>query len=324
MNRREVIRLAAAIAAYPAVARAQPTVRPQRLGVLALSPRTLENLHPAFLPELARLGFVEGQNLELDFRPGPEAELPRLADEIVRGGADVILAIASHAAGAAQARTSTVPIVMFGGEDAIVEGFATTLARPGSNVTAVVILSTQLEPKRLNLLHDAAPAARRIAALLYEDRKAGSERQADELRRAATALGLDLQIVQTRRREDFPLAFAAMQAHGAEALLIGAHALLFSHREELAALALRAGLPTVCEWATMARDGCLLGYGPNRDLLYRIAAMKVARLFRGAAPGDLPIEQPASFEFAINLATARALGLTISPLLLARADEVIE
>ena len=323
MRRREVLLLAAsALSARPASARL--VGRTYRLAVLSPSARSIEIIREIVLPELARLGFSEGSNLALDFRAGPDAELSRLALEAVDGKPDAILAIAGAAARAARERTSTVPIMMLGGEDAILEGFAGTLARPGSNLTAVVILTSQLEPKRLALLHEAVPAARRVAALLYGDSDPVRQRQGEELGRAARTLGLELSMFRVREPDEFRPAFSAMREWGAQALLIAAHARLFESRAELIGLARLAGLPTVCEWAAMARDGCLLGYGPDRAMLYRNAAAKLARLLRGVAAADLPIEQPTMFTFAINLGTAAALDLAIPPALLARADEVIE
>ncbi|MFL5079898.1 MAG: ABC transporter substrate-binding protein [Microvirga sp.] len=322
MRRRDFMGALAA-AGLPAAGSAQDARKIYRLAVLAQSSPSVEAVRSIVVPELAKHGFVEGVNLVVDLHAGPDDELPSLAREIVDRAPDAILTIASQPTRAARGRTSTIPIVLFGGEDAIAEGFAETLARPGGNVTGVVIMAVQLDGKRLQLLHEAVPSARRVAVLLYRGEPLHN-RTAQELHTAATALGLDLQVLSALGRDDFPAAFADMKNSGAQALLIGAYARFFEHRIELARLALAAQLPTICEWASMARDGCLIGYGPDRAALYRSAAIKIARVFQGTAPADLPIEQPALFTFAVNLGTARTLGLELPQSLLARADEVIE
>jgi putative ABC transport system substrate-binding protein len=322
MRRRDFMGALAA-AGLPAAGSAQDARKIYRLAVLAQSSPSVEAVRSIVVPELAKQGFVEGVNLVVDLHAGADDELPSLAREIVDRAPDAILTIASQPTRAARRRTSTIPIVLFGGEDAIAEGFAETLARPGGNVTGVVIMAVQLDGKRLQLLHEAVPSARRVAVLLYR-REPLHERTAQELHTAATALGLDLQVLSALGRDDFPAAFADMKNSGVQALLIGAYARFFEHRIELARLALAAQLPTICEWASMARDGCLIGYGPDRAALYRSAAIKIARVFQGAAPADLPIEQPALFTFAVNLGTARTLGLDLPPAIVARADEVIE
>ena len=231
----------------------------------------IDAVRSIILPELAKHGFLEGTNLRLDFRAGLDAELPRLATEIVTARPDAIFTIATPPTRAARESTSTIPIVMFGGEDAIFEGFAETLARPSANVTAVVIMSVQLEAKRLQLLHQAVPSARSVGVLLYGGDEPLRRRQEEELDRAAAALGLTSTSFPASALTISRLHSPGCPAKGAQALLIGANARLFQYRTELADLALRARLPTVCEWGSMARDGCLLGYGPDREALYRNA-----------------------------------------------------
>jgi putative tryptophan/tyrosine transport system substrate-binding protein len=320
MRRREVIGLLTA-AALPVRAWAQNARKVYRLGVLAQSSRWLDEVgRVLLLPELARQGFVEGSNLVVDFRSGADENLEGLAGKLVERAPDAILTIASPPTRAARTRTSTVPIVLYGGQDAVAEGFAETLARPGGNVTGVVIMSVQLEAKRLQLLNEAVPAARRITALLYGGDEPLRARQTQELQTTAAALNLELQILSVSGLADLPAAFAAMTAGGAEALLIGANARLYSYRAELLSRAFAARLPTVCEWGSMAREGCLLGYGPDREALYRNAATKLVRLFQGAAPADLPVEQPAVFSFAVNLQTARSLGIELPAAFVARSE----
>lgn len=301
--------------------RAQTPGKVYRLGVLAATERSIELTRRVTLPELAKLGFVEGRNLIVDPRIGSEAALPGLARDLVAAAPDAIIAV-SAAAGFAREATSTVPIIIFG-PDPVRQGLVESLARPGGNVTGVAILATELNAKRLDLLHEAVPTLRRVAALLW---RTSPEREASEreMRAVAERLGLELFVFDVGRPEDYPATFAAMRSAAAQALTISAHAELYRDSETLAALALEARVPTVCEWAEMARDGCLLGYGPSLTELRRRLALYAARIFQGMAPGELPIEGPTRFELAVNLKTARALGIEIPPALLARADEVIE
>ena len=311
-----------AFAAFAAAAHAQEPGRTYRLGHLALSNDSLEVTRRAALPELARRGFSEGRNLVVDSRIGPSATLAELARAMIANQPDVIIAIASDSLQAAASVTRTVPIVVFGA-DPVGMGLAASHARPGGNVTGVVILTAELDAKRLDLLREGVPHARRIAVLLQRNAatRPASER---ELRRVAASAGVELLVQDAATADDYAGAFTAMRAAGAQALLIGAHAQFNGDRDRLAALALAAGLPTACEWAVMARAGCLIGYGPDQDDLRRRLARYVAAIFGGARPGELPIETPTRFEFAINLRTARALNLAVPPTIMIQADEVIE
>src|SRR5262245_16968198 len=303
-------------------ANAQDPDRVYRLGHLALTADSERRTHEFALPELAQLGFVEGQNLKLIMRSGHAAALPDLARELLATKPDAIMAIGGTAVRAAREVTSSIPIVMFA-DDPVGIGLVTSFARPGGNVTGIANMVVELQGKRLGLLLEAIPRARRIAALLQRTlltREPGGH----TLRASAVAAGIELLIYTADSRSDYQVAFAAMRADGAEALLIGAAPELFQDRKLLAALALEARLPTSCEWADMARDGCLLGYGANVREMRRRLAQYVALVLSGAKPGDLPIEQPTTFELAVNLKTARALGVTIPRALLQRADEVID
>jgi putative ABC transport system substrate-binding protein len=296
--------------------------RVYRLGELAVSAASLEITRSVTLPELATLGFDEGRNLILEERAGDAAAMPGLARELLLTKPDVIMAIGADAIRAATEATTEVPIVMFGASP-VGKGLAASLARPGGNVTGVVILATELDGKRLDLLRETVPQARRIAALLLPSAplRQASER---EMRDVAASTGVELLPFDAGGPEDYPAAFAAMRAAGAQAVVVMAHQAFNRDAALIAGLALEAGLPTVCEWAEMAQTGCLLGYGPSRTKLRRRTAHLVAQILRGAAPGDLPIEQPTHYEFAVNLKTAKALGLTVPQSILGRADEVIE
>src|SRR5262245_54717874 len=210
----------------------------------------------------------------------------------------------------------------FIGGDPVGLGLAQSLGRPGGSVTGIWMLSRALDGKRLVLLHDAVPSARRIAILAM--RPPVHVGTIEELERIAQGLGLEAHVYFADGPTDYPAAFASMRAARIEALAILGSPVFHRDVAILSRMALEANLPTVCEWASMARDGCLIGHGPDLVTLRLRVADYVARILRGTPPGDLPIELPVRFEFLINLKTAKAIGITIPPSLLARADEVIE
>jgi putative ABC transport system substrate-binding protein len=291
-----------------------------RLGVLALTDLSLQRTRSMTLPELDKRGFAEGRNLVVDAYAGSPEELPRMTRALLAGRPDAVVVIGNEPLRAVRAATSTVPIVSLGA-DAVADGFATSLAHPGGNVTGIVILAPELEAKRLQLLHEAVPAARRVAALLSSSRVQATDR---EMRAVATSAGLELLVFDAKAPGGYKATFAAMRASGVQALFLGSHPEIARDADKLAALAIDARLPTICQWAEMARAGCLLGYGPNLGEMYRLSAEYLVRIFQGTPPGELPIEQPAVFEFVINLETARRIGIEIPQSLFARADEVIE
>jgi putative ABC transport system substrate-binding protein len=312
--------LAILLSAGPA-AFAQTPERVYRLGMLSPSSAMIERLRAGVLPELVRLGFIEGQNLVFEARSGTIEELPALARELAARHPGVVMATGGLAIRAARQASDTIPIVgSFIGEDPIKADFATSLAHPGGVITGIAMLATDLERKRLQLLHDAVPGIRRVAALTPNALVASLA----EAKEAADRLGVELLPVSAETPGDYQAAFAAMRRAEADGLQIFSWPQFFTDAASLAALALDARLPTVCEWAEMARSGCLLGYGPDFTELQDKLAGYVARILRGTAPGELPIEEPTHYAFAINLKTASALGLTIAPYMLGRADEVIE
>ena len=325
MRRREFVSGLGAAATWPLAAgvsraRAQTPNRVYRLGHLGFAGPSEAMSRQIILPELARLGFVEGRNLVFDARSGEADAQPALMRELLAARPDAVIAIGNPAILAAGAATRTVAIVGFGG-DPVQLGLARSYARPGGNVTGVTILISELEVKRLSILREAAPDRRRVAALLSTTQRAISE---PAMQKAAGGLGVKLLVFPVAVPADYPAAFAAMRAAGAEALLIGAAPEFNRDAKQLAALALEARLPTVCEWADLAHAGCTIGYGPSRIVLRQRMAAQVAQIFRGAAPGDVAIELPTVFEFAVNQKIAKALDITIPPLVLAQADEVIE
>ncbi len=313
--------LAAAALCMPLQGQSQGKI--YHLSVLAQADISVRSVRMFVLPELAKLGFVDRSNLIIDIRVGDVKALPQLAREMVDQAPDAILTIANPSGRAAREATSTVPIVVFGGEDAVSEGLVRSVPRPGGNITGVVIMSKTLDAKRLELLHEAVPAARRIAIMLYSYSPILAEEEM-QFRSAALGAGVEALFFQVAGPDEYPAAFAAMTAAGAQALIIGAYPTFFSHIEMLTALALQAQLPTVCEWASMAGQGCLVGYGSDRKKLYQVAARQLAQVLQGTSPDKIPVEQPAVFEFAINLRIARAVGVAIPQDLSVRADEVIE
>jgi putative ABC transport system substrate-binding protein len=299
--------------------RAQAPGRVYRLGHFGNSAIGETLTREITLPELAKLGFVEGRNLVFDGRVGAPDAMPGLMRELLAARPDAVVAI-GPALAAAGAATRTVPIVGFG-SDPLELGLAQSYARPGGNVTGVVILANELEGKRLSILHEAVPDRRRVAALLSSTGNPVSE---PALLKAAADLGVELLAFTVATPADYPTAFTAMQAAGAQALVIGATPEFNRDAKQLAALALEARLPTVCEWADMARSGCLIGYGPNRAALRKRMAAQIALIFRGTAAGDVAIELPTVFEFAVNQKIATLLDLSIPAGVLVRADEVID
>ncbi len=313
--------LAVVTLAIPGPADGQTADRVYRLGALMLSAGSVERVRAYLLPVLARQGFVEGRNLVLEVRIGTVGELPALAGELLASKPDVILANGLMAIRAIRAHSNAVPIVgAFIDGDPVAAGFAAGLARPGGNVTGVVMLAPELDAKRLEFLHEVVPTAGHVAVLRVRSEAGRGEPRG----RAAEVLGVELLPFYAEVPAVYPAAFAAMRSAGAQGLAIIAAPEFFTNASTLATLAIGAGLPTVCEWRKMAEQGCLLGYGPDIVELNSRNADYVARIFRGAAPGDLPIEQPTHYEFAVNLKTAKALGVTIPPAILARADDVIE
>src|SRR5215469_2758277 len=291
-----------------------------RLGFLEPTAAATEITRSVMLPELATLGFREQVNLAIDESVGDAVAFTRLAQELVLSRPDAITAFGGNAVRGAHNATSTIPIVSFG-PDLVQLGLAASLARPGGNVTGVVVLGVELDAKRLELLYETVPTARRMAALVTRSPNKLTE---DAMRAVAANNGIELLVFEADGPDDYPTAFAAVHAAGAQALAFTSGPYFNRDAALLARLALEAGLPTICEVAESAHAGCLLGYGLDRSELRRRMAHQVARIFRGAAPGDLPIEQPTHYKFAVNLKTAKVLGLTVSPLILARADEVIE
>jgi putative tryptophan/tyrosine transport system substrate-binding protein len=324
MKRREFVSLlGGAAATWPVAMRAQERGRIYRLGALQLSPRSLPN-HVAFYAELQRLGFIEGQNLVVDER-GYGLHVEQLADhaaEIVKAQVDVILATGDLPIRAAQQATTTIPILGFT-DDMLGSKFVSSLAKPGGNTTGVSILGTELDGKRQDILIEAVPGLRRMAALA--DSNTTAPRQLQALQDAARTREVELSIYGVTKPNEIAAAIDAAKKEDAAALNVLASPLLFAARQVIMERATALHLPAMYQWPEVAEQGGLLGYGPRLVLIYReMLARQMVSLLRGIKPGDIPVEQPTKFYLVINLATAKALGVRIPPTLIARADEVIE
>jgi putative ABC transport system substrate-binding protein len=325
MRRRDLLLGAAFVSLLSTPALAQTPERVWRVGLLTPNQFGALNFRRLNLPELARLGFVEGRNLSVQVFSADDVydRLPALAVELIATKPAVIIAVGPGAIRAARAATSTIPIVMaYGGEDPVAAGWAQSYPRPGGNIIGVVLLSPELDVKRLHLLHDTFPARRRIAVLFHNrSRNTPTDRA---IQAVAEKAGIEIQSFYTPGPEGYEATFNAIRSSGADALLIASSSIFASDAARRAELALKAGLPTICEWRDMAGKGCLIAYGVDRAALQKRVADFVARILRGMPAAELPIEDPTTFELSINLKTAKTLGIDIPAQLLALADEVIE
>ena len=327
-TRREFIgTLAGGLLAAPLAAEAQQAAKVARIGILGGSAAPTP-LREAFLQGLRDLGYVEGRTVVIEYRFDEEKleRLPALAAELVALKVDVIVTGSTPAALAAKQATRTLPIVFVAVGDPVGSGLVTSLARPGGNVTGLSNLAPELVGKCLELLKQAVPGVSRVA-VLWQPGAVGERTEKDMLKEAevaARALGVRLQFVEARGPEDFDRAFSDMTRARAGALTVLGSAMFFSERRRLVDLAAKNRLPAVYPWREFVDAGGLMAYGPDLADLFRRAATYVDKILKGAKPADLPVEQPTKFELVINLKTAKALGLTIPPSLLGRADQVIE
>ena len=323
MKRREFITMLGAAAAWPLAARGQELGRIYRLGSLHTAPRDAPH-HVALLGELRRRGFAEGQNLAVDWNGyGLSAEqFEQHAVELVNAGVDVIAAGGDAAVRAAQRVTTSIPILAMT-DDMVGQGFVRSLAKPGGNTTGVTLLASELDGKRQEILIEAVPGVRRIAALV--DTHTTTPLRLTELEDAARARGVALSIHRVARHEEIANAIDAAKAADAGGLNVLASALLFNNRTIIFERVTALRLPAIYQWPEMAEQGGVVGYGPLILQLYRdIMSRQLAKLLRGAKPADLPVEQPTRFELVVNLKTAKAIGHEVPAGLVLRADRVIE
>ena len=324
-NRRELLILLGGAVMAPRGLRAQQKAMPV-IGYLgAGSPGPNAPLVAAFHQGLSETGWVEGQNLAIEYRwaEGRYDRLPALAADLVGRQVDVIAASDVPAARAAKSATSTIPIVFAVGTDPVGDGLVASLARPGGNLTGVTFIMTELLPKRLELLSELVPQAE-VIALLVNPNNANAEPQTRDAREASRVKGVQLLILKAGSESEIDAAFATLVQGQAGALVVGADGFFFSRRDQLVALASRHAVPAIYDVREYAATGGLISYGASLTAAYREAGIYAARILKGEKPADLPVQQPTTFELVVNLKTAKALGLTIPPSILARADEVIE
>jgi putative tryptophan/tyrosine transport system substrate-binding protein len=325
MRRRDFIKgVAVSVAAWPLAARAQKPEKPV-VGFInaASATKAYERNVAAFLKGLGEAGFVDGQNVTVEYHwaDGQNDRLPAIAADLVRRQVAVIAATTTPAALAARLATTTIPIVFEGGMDPIRVGLVARLDRPGSNITGVTQLNVQVAPKRLQLLHEVVGKAT-VIAFLINPNEPNPERA--DMEEAARNLGVELRVLNASTERDFDAAFEKVVQMRAGGLVVGSSGFFVAHLEELAALAVRHAVPAVFENRDFAAAGGLMSYGGSITDAYRMTGVYVGRILKGEKVSELPVQQGTKVEFCINLKAARALGLDVPNTLVGRADEVID
>jgi putative ABC transport system substrate-binding protein len=325
MKRRAFITLLSGAAAWPLAARVQQPAMPVVGFLYSGSPGTTSKELVIFRQALAEAGYVEGRTVAVEYRwaEGQYDQLPALAAELVRRQVAVVVAVPIPAALAAKAATATIPIVFSAAGDPVKLGLVDSLARPGGNATGVNFFQAELGAKQLGLLRELLPTAPRIG-LLVNPANANVEGVTKDVVAAASAIGVQIDVVGASDSREIEAAFATLVRNKAAALLVGADSFFFNRRLQLAILSARHVIPAVYFNREFAEAGGLMSYGTSLTEVYRQLGVYTGRILKGEKPAELPVVQSTMFEFVINLPTARALGLEIPPVLLARADEVIE
>jgi ABC-type uncharacterized transport system substrate-binding protein len=324
VNRRQLMLLLGAAMTAPRALRAQQKAMPV-IGYLGSeSPGPMAPFVAAFLQGLSETGYVEGQNVAIQYRwaEGDYNRLAALAPDLVRRKVDVIATLGIPSALAAKSATSTIPIVFSVG-DPVERGLVASLARPGGNLTGVSLLNVELTPKRLELISELVPQAG-VIALLVNPNNPNTERTIRDMEEAARAKGVQLNILKAGTESEIDAAFASLVQLPAGALVVAGDPLFITRREQLVALASRHAVPAIYAFREYAAAGGLISYGTSFTAAYRQLGAYAGKILNGTKPADLPVQQPTTFELVVNLNTAKALGLTVPPSILARADEVIE
>jgi putative ABC transport system substrate-binding protein len=327
IRRREFITLIGGAASWPLAARAQQPAMPVVGIINAGSPETSVSRVTAFRQGLGELGYVEGQNVTIDYRwaEGRYDRYPELVADLIRRKVSVIATGASGpAAFAAKAATSSIPIVFGVGEDPVRLGLVASLARPGGNVTGVNFFTAEVAAKRLGLLRELAPRTTRVAVLVNPANAASADSTARDVRAAAPALGLQVQMLNAATVREIDTAYASLVRERADALVVAGDGFFNSRRVQLAMLAVRHAIPATYSVRDYPEAGGLISYGTSFADTFRQIGIYCGRILKGAKPADLPVLQSTKFELVVNMQAARMLGLDVPPMLLARADEVIE
>jgi putative tryptophan/tyrosine transport system substrate-binding protein len=325
MRRREFITLLGGAATWPLAAHAQQPALPV-IGFLSTgAPDTFAHLVAPFRQGLSEAGYVEGRNVAIEYRwaEGQYDRLPVMVSELLRRDVAVIAALSTPSALAAKTATTMIPIVFGVSEDPVQLGLVASIARPGGNATGVSYLLSELGAKQLGLLRELVPAASRFG-LLVNPNNENSEAITGDLKAAAATIGVEIDVVRATDSREIEEAFVALIRDKVHALVVGTDPFFYSRRVQLTTLATRHALPTIYNVRAYAEAGGLISYGTSPTEAFRQMGVYTARILKGEKPIDLPVVQSTKFDFVINLPTARALGLTIPPMLLARADDVIE
>jgi putative ABC transport system substrate-binding protein len=326
MRRRKFIGLLGAMVAWPSTANAQQRDKVWRIGMLEMTAPGMNAANlDAFRKGLHDLGYVEGQHVVIEYRSadGRSERFPKLAAEFVRLKVDVIVTRGTPAVMAAKNATATIPVIMAASGEPLRTGVVTALARPGGNVTGLSAITNELIGKRLEMLREVVPGIRRVG-FLHNMSNPVAPRQWEEFKAAVQALGIEPRLLDVRNPEQIEPAIVASVSQQTQALVVGNDTVMHSNRRHVVELVAKHKLPATYHAREFVDAGGLMTYGVSYPDLYRRAATFVDKIFKGTKPSDLPVEQPTRFELVINLKTAKALSLTVPPMFLARADEVIE